>query len=1114
MKALVINNSLLLGVLLILFSCSTIDKDYTQYVNPFIGTDRAHLASQWRSEGSTFPGAVAPHGMVQISPETSSDKDFLQGYYYWHDTIRYFSLTEHFSGWPNGSAGKGCIMPFNLKNSPTSDFRNEMTSSFRHNQEIAAPGFYSVLLDNHNIRCSFAALTRSVIGEFQFASPSNAALFIGDYEHIEAMSSHELILVIKANRSKSFAPEQVVNLHFVFRESFEIQKMDDIALLLFPGLSDDGLLEFKYGASYVSRLNAKQNLLHEIPNWNIQMISDKAKKLWNNELRRIEVGHGNVSKMVVFYTALYHSLLLPVNATDINREYPGHEQNQPLEPDETHYIYFTPWDTFRTLHPLINFIDPEKGLDFIHSMLRYYRSYGRFPELKVMTGVHTSTLVLDAISQGIKDFDIELAYKGLSELILEKPFFRAEMEEYTKIGYVPYPGLYATTSTLEFAFNDWVMANIAGIIGDNQTQDSLLNRSFNYRNNYHPLEQFMRSRNRDGTWSEASLYAEADKWNASWFVPHNTRDLINLMGGDSAFCNHLNNNFEKNHFILDNENPLNFSFLFSYAGQPWKTMQWTHQIADQYFTDRPGGIPGNDDWGAMSSWYIWSAMGLYPSCPGSGEFILSSPFFDRIVIRRSLSEKLLIKTEKRNAEDIFIKSVKLNKESYQKPYILQKDLLGKKHLRIVLDDAPNLTWGIRPEDRPYSVTKNKPYFEILSLNADKSVISAADSLIIVLQIKNRGATGSTFVTLQNKESTIASKWVLLKKNEEKSISFPTALYHPGIQKISVDSHSSIILVEPNEQGKAQLIYETPVVEPMVHHSDHIKLSCCIKNSGSKDTVIQPTLLINDTIRKKLDEYYLKAGEMVTLTDRFWAEGFFGFNTLSVESSKKATFKVYNAPSETLVLYYTFDMDDTQIIDYSGFNNHGSVVGKLKYEKGVSGLGIRFTDGYIKVPMSLSLDVTGQNLTMVCWYKPENDLHRGCLITKGSRNMLKMNGPDQVRLAIGGWGYGECLYHAPIKSGTVDEPAWNYHWTHFAGIGKPGVLEIFVNGELTNTQPHSGKMKENDFEWRIGSSSEVPDSYSPAKPEGIIDEVMIFAGSLTQEEIQEMIKRFPATDLMN
>ena len=1074
-----------------------INASVSDYVDPMIGTGKTHFISMWRSESALYPGAVAPHGLVQISPETSARSDYLQGYYAWGDTIRRFSLAEHFSGWPNGSAGKGLMMPFTVSPEDLDQLKlDDLSSSFSKKDETAQAGAFSVFLQDSRIHCEFAALTRSIMGKFEFRGNGVKGVYVSGARSIKAVSDTVIKMTLAAGRSEFWNRDQRLYLVLQFRTPFRLKKHNRGYLFLF----DDDSVMFKYAGSYTKPENAALNLVNEMPHWNLNQIQKQSKILWDDELSRIKV-EGRQADKIMFYTALYHASLLPLNATDVNGEFPGYEHNEPLRPGEIHYRYFTPWDAFRTLHPLINLINPAKGLDFCRSMLRFYRTNGQLPEPDVMTGAHISVLFADALAKGIDDFDVPLAFEGLKEMILDPPYFRPDMAWYDSLGYIPYPQRYATTATLEFSFNDWALAQVADAAGDVQVRDQLIRRSFNYRNVYHPRERFMLTRHTDGSWTRAPLYAEADKWNMSWFVPHNTRDLINLMGGDAAFCRHLEMNFQNGHFVLDNECPMNFPFLFSYAGQPWNTMKWKNRVLRSHFNTSAGGVPGNDDWGSMSAWYIWGALGFFPACPGTDELIISAPVFDKVVIHQSVDDSLVIYADQVSKDNIYVQKCVLGDTELNRAFVHQSELLQQGRIRFKMADQPDQTWGGTDAGLPCSVSDGRPDIKVMSFYSNSDTVNSNESFTVTADLKNNGALGSFELGVRDQYKSLHSEWILLQSGESRSVKIPLKLFRGGGHTLLLGKKFISVHVKPQKlDDQSAFVYSLDV--PVFHTGDSIAFNCQVQNVSGFEKQLVPQIMINDQSVFTFDHQTVKPGEILMLKSKIAFSDKPGLYALRVNNSQCENFKIINKPMQSLVLHYTFDDDSGRVFDHSGFENHGEIIGDVAYTDGVSGRGVRFIDGYIRVPDSESLDITGNEISMLCWYKAGDERQKGSFISKGAHNMLKLNNKWQVKLAVGGWGRGQSFYNAPPKSDGSGEPLWKNEWTHFAGIGTDRAIQIFYNGELKHQLSHEGPIGHTDFEWRIGSNSEIPNGRTP---DGVLDEVMIFARALSPYDIQYLVE---------
>lgn len=1088
--------ALILLLLICSWGCSKMPN--SSYVDPFIGTGETHFISKWRSEACTYPGAVAPHGMVQISPETSRRGDYLQGYYYKQDTIRRFSLTEHFSGWPDGSAGKAFLMPVSLDQRDSFPAEKDLQSFFRHRDEVATAGFYSVFLEEAKIKCDFTALTRSVKGRLIFEKEGIPGIVVSGLDEVERLSGNQLQFSVKAGSKYISSAKDRQFLVIEFDTDFNWRKKGNRFLLSFPESATNQIL-FKYSASYTSADNARENLLHEIPGWDFEKVRQKSASLWDKELSRIDV-KGSETDKTIFYTALYHASLIPVNATDINRQFPGFEKNDALREDETHYIYFTPWDAFRTSYPLFNLINPKKGRDYLRSALRYYKSAGNIPEPEVMTGVHFTVMFADALAKQIDDFDTGLALKGLQELLWEEPYFRKEIALYDSLGYVPFPENYATTATLEFAYNDWALSQVAGFLGKESLADSLLQRSFNYRNNYHPGERFMLSRKYDGSWSQAPVYAEADKWNMSWFVPHNTQDLINLMGGDSAFCEHLNRNFEEGHFVLDNECPLNFPFLFTHAGKPWLSMKWKHQLLREYFNDSPGGIPGNDDWGSISSWFTWGALGLFPVTPGTDELILTPPLFEEIRIHFDDGNDLFIEAPDVSDKNIYIQKCFLKEKEIGRAYISQNELRKAGHIRFETGDSPNIDFA-SGTDRPFSVSAGKTDIQILSLQPEKNTVQSHEDFLLHLMLLNTGEKGSIKLVVHRNEEKLHSEWVLLDRNEKKKLSIPVRLYKGGQHTLSVGNQKAAIeVIAVKMENERAVKTRAPVLKALIHNSEDITLKTLAKNISGYPLRFTPEVIVDDQVVQRHEAIELLPGENRELSFHLKNNYPAGFHTIQLNNGPSTRFKVYEKALETMVLHYDFNQSKDSITDLSGFDNHGNIKGWVEFTEGYWGKGIRIINGHISIPDNPSLEIIDEVMTLIARYRPEEEKGMGSIVTKGTHNMMKMNGKWQIKTAIGGWGRGQCAFNSPALATDSLTPEWLHSWCSFATVKKPGKMQLFYNGELVNELPHIGKTGDTDFEWRIGDNAEKE---GKRRPEGIIDEVMIFAGALTQQEIRSL-----------
>lgn len=1066
------------------------------HVDPFIGTEQSEVFSLWRMEGGTYPGAVAPHGMIQVTPETSVGKDFLKGYYYLQDTIYRFSLVDHLSGWPSGSAGKVTLMPGYASGNLDELKMDQLGSRFSHDNEQATPGYYRVHLQDSKIECTFSSLTRSAIGVFEFKGDGDPVVALGRYKSLKQVSQRELQITSDAG-NYGMGNQYTIHLRLIFDQPFKMIKSAKSAVLSFEG----DVIRFKCGVSYTSPNNARLNVGKEIPGWDFSKVVATSRALWDEQLSKILVEGGTEADKTMFYTAFYHASLLPIAATDVNREYPGFEQNEALKDGEIHYIYFTPWDAFRTLHPMINLVDPVKGRDYMRSIVRFHNSFGRLPEPLVMTSVHMSMLVADAIAKGITDFDVPTAYQALRKMIYEEPYFREDMALFREFGHVPYPQRFATTATLEFSLNDWALAQVARHMGDTRLALKLEQESLNYRNNYLPQTRFMQTRNKDGSWAKASMYAEADKWNMSWLVPHNLQDLINLMGGDEAFVQHLENIFLEEHYVLDNENPINFPFLFSYAGAPEKSMKWARSVLREHFNTSPGGISGNDDWGTMSSWFMLVAMGIFPASPGTDEWIISGPLFEKVLINQGSGKEIHIHADSAGEENIYVQELRLDGELLNTPFITHQQLTSGALVNFTMGRVENPDFG--KDHRPYSLFHDKPDLEVDGFMLLDSKIKSGEVTVAKVSIVNHGAMGSYNLVIIDEVDVIHQQWVLLDEGERRTVTTPVRIFKEGehvlkcgdsVQRVDV-KYVPLSPQEALEAGEIRCAH-------FVDEGDPVVLKGTVMNRSGRDILAIPKLYLNGKLKDALTPVALKPGEKTKVVVNLSTSGLSGIQEVRINSGPVTRFKVIHDAADALALHYTFDDDKSLVRDHSGFGHHGRTVGGVRYKQGVAGKGISFEDGYVEIPDSPVLDITGSELTMMCWYKPSEEQDKASMVTRGAHNMLKLNGKWQVSTAIGGWGRGQCTYNA--KSGDqAGKPEWFEKWTHFASRRDSRSLSVYTDGQRRNRLTHKGfDIFESEFEWRVGSNAEIPVGRTP---DGVLDEVRIYARALSDAEISRIFE---------
>jgi predicted alpha-1,2-mannosidase len=442
-------------------------------------------------------------------------------------------------------------------------------------------------------------------------------------------------------------------------DSGEEPVKDGLILRWAPSAGGPTVIVLRISVAGAGAESAQKNIDKETGGLGFDGVKERTRAAWQKELSVISLGDGRVgkedlagnnAKREIFYTALYHSLLMPWIISDVEGKYRGRDGQVHKASGKNEYGQFSPWDTFRSLHPLLCLLFPDRQRDMVLSMLDIYRQTGYLPT-ESMTGNHTIPILVDSWMKGIRGFDSLLAYAAMKKSLVEGPFLQSDMEAYHEKGYIPFTYPESVTRTVEYAYDDWALGQFASPIQREKDatdgyQASLLNRSYAYRNLFNPDELFLLPRDgnqfklRPGT----TGYKEGDKWVYSYFVPQHPKDLVNLMGGDAAFTARLDSALADQSIVFDNETVFHIPYLFNYSGRPDRTQYWIRAIMDKRWSATPGGLPGNDDLGSLSSWYVLSALGIYPVCPGRPFYDIGVPLFREARLRLPGGKQFVIKT--------------------------------------------------------------------------------------------------------------------------------------------------------------------------------------------------------------------------------------------------------------------------------------------------------------------------------------------------------------------------------------------------------------------------------------------------------------------------------------
>ncbi len=744
--------ALLVAVGLATSSCSRQEtcNDYTQYVNVFIGTG---------GHGHTYPGAVVPHGAIQPSPDTRIyGWDACSGYYYNDSTINGFSHT-HLSGTGCCDLGDVLIMPTVGEQDITQEEERGQTkayaSAFSHEREKAEPGYYSVMLDRYGIQAEITSTTRGAIHRWTFPKSEDAGVIVDlDYSlddqtnigmQLEVISDTE---VVGHKMTKFWAFDQYINFYAKFSKPFTYTIVDDTvtvgdkqkprrkALLKFAGTEEGEVIYAKVGVSAVDIDGAKNNVLSEIPEWDFDGVKAAAHQRWSEYLAKIDIETGDADHRAIFYTALYHAGLQPYTFTDADGRYYGMDMKvHQGDAEKPVYTIFSTWDTFRAWHPLQTIIAPEFNGELVKSLLLKAREGGILPMWELcsnytgcMIGYHSVPIIADAYIKGYRDIDINEAYKAMRRtaeydttgIIAPKAVAAILMNQAkywkNKVGYVPCDkDNEAVAKALEFAYNDWCIAQIAKEVGDTAGVALYENFAKAYKIYYDPEVGYMRGKDSEGKWRtpfdparsthRSDDYCEGNAWQWSWFVPHDPEGLMDLVGGKDVFLSKLDALFAASSEITGesvsadisgligqyahgNEPSHHIIHFYNYAGQPWKTQELVDQVLYTLYFNNDNGLSGNEDCGQMSAWYILNAMGFYQVCPGKPVYSIGRPLYDKVTINLTNGKKFVIEAINNSRENKYIQSMELNGKALTEPFFTHDDIMQGGKLVFTMGNTP------------------------------------------------------------------------------------------------------------------------------------------------------------------------------------------------------------------------------------------------------------------------------------------------------------------------------------------------------------------------------------------------------------------------------------------
>ncbi|MEO9803257.1 MAG: GH92 family glycosyl hydrolase [Reichenbachiella sp.] len=726
-------------------------QDYTQYVNPFIGTS---------NYGATHPGAIRPMGLASVSPfNVAFKKD--QGNVFekdseWHSRP-YVNENRFLTGFSHiNLSGVGCPDLGSILLMPTTGKLQLDAEKYgtTYSDEKASPGYYHLNLDEYGVKVEVSASPRAGFSRYSFpGGESNIILNLGLGLTNESGAALKIVSDTEIEGYKligtfCYHPEDVRPVYFVARFSKPAQKFgtfkkmpemgeaeaswskysnsykpylnyqqemagDNVGAFMQYQTEEGEVIEVQIGISYVSVANARENLNQEHPAFDFEKTVADSKKEWNQLLGRIDVKSSSLADKTIFYTGLYHVLMHPNLLQDINGEYPLMGRPGIGKTDGNRFTVFSLWDTYRNVHPFLSLVYPELQEDMVNTMLNMYDESGWLPkwellgmETQVMVGDPATPVLVDTYLRGIKNFDTSKAFEAMKKSATSmNNAIRPEIKFYDSLGYIPEDpagSIWGGTvsSSLEYYIADWNIAQFAKILGYPKDYEYFTERAKGYRNYFDTTTGMLRPRMMDGSWLKpfdpkagANFepvigYVEGNAWQYRFYVPHDIPGIIELLGGKQNFIDALQTCFDDNNFDMANEPDITYPFLFNFVeGEEWRSQKTVQELVRKHYFNAPGGIPGNDDTGTLSTWLLFSMMGIYPHCPGDMTYAITSPMFDEVTINLNpkyyTGKQLKIKANGRKNSGIkYIKSIAVNGKDHDGYFIDHQTLTEGTTLNI------------------------------------------------------------------------------------------------------------------------------------------------------------------------------------------------------------------------------------------------------------------------------------------------------------------------------------------------------------------------------------------------------------------------------------------------
>ncbi|MDD2245744.1 MAG: GH92 family glycosyl hydrolase [Proteiniphilum sp.] len=706
------------------------ETDFTQYVNPFIGT---------AFTGHTFPGATYPLGMMQPGPETGNFSwEYCSGYFYDDKRINGFSQ--------NRLNGTGCVDLGDLLMQPFSgEKRDDLSSSFDKATEKASPGYYAVKLSDNEVDVEITAAPHVAFHKYTFA-PGKKANLLADFQSGLVWQQEKLFTHVLDNKI-NFEGNRVITGYtrrtewvertYYFAIEFNKPILSSERLdprdprekapryILTFDMQSDTTLKMKVAMSTTSIEGAKGNLSAEVRGWDFEKVRQNAKEEWNRYLSRVKI-EGTDNEKTNFYTSLYHLYIQPNNIADTDGKYTGPNREVSLSPSGKYYSTLSQWDTFRAAFPMYTILSPEIIPDLVNSMIDYSGQKGHLPiwalmgqETYTMIGNHSIPMIVDAFLKGFEGFDAEKAFLQIKKTVTESKHPKSDWDQYDKYGYYPYEiiNMESVSRTLECGFDDYSAALMAQKMGKTDDYRFFMKRSGYYRNLFDKETNSMRPKDSNGDWlspfdpyelahadsNVGGHYTEGNALQYTWHVLQDIPGLIDLMGGKEAagkVLDYLFNTTQETtgklsdvtgligQYAHGNEPSHHVTYIYSYLDRPEETQRLVRQITNDFYRNKPDGLIGNDDCGQMSAWYMFSAMGFYPVNPVSGELVFGAPQIPKASLNVGNGKYFTMEAKNLSAENMYVERIELNGQPYDKKFITYKDIMNGSKLVFYMTDNP------------------------------------------------------------------------------------------------------------------------------------------------------------------------------------------------------------------------------------------------------------------------------------------------------------------------------------------------------------------------------------------------------------------------------------------